>query len=88
MPTTTQQNPSTSSTYDNSPAQMLCRKIKADPTLFPVLKDEKYNDLWPRSFATQARAKEVSKVLDSTLIRVTQDEINLFTTKQESLYTV
>jgi hypothetical protein len=48
MTTTIQQNPSTSSSYDTSSAQMFRRKIKADPTIFPVLKDEKYHDLWHR----------------------------------------
>jgi hypothetical protein len=43
MPTSTQQNPSTSSSYDTSPAQLIRRKIKADHTLFPVMKGEKYH---------------------------------------------
>jgi hypothetical protein len=81
MPTSSQQNPSTSSSYDTSSTQMFCCKIKADLTLFPVLKDEKYHDLWHCSFATQARAQDVSEVLDSTYIPVTQDEINLFSEK-------
>jgi hypothetical protein len=67
---------------------MIRREIKADPSLFPVLKDEKYHDLCHRSFATQARDQDVSEVVDSTYIPVTQDEINLFTEKQQFLYAV
>jgi hypothetical protein len=36
----------TSTLHDNSPAQMFRRKIKVDATLFPVLKDEKFHDVW------------------------------------------
>jgi hypothetical protein len=86
MPTSTQRNPSTSSSYDTSPAQMFCRKIKADPSLFPVLKGENYHDLWHHLFGKQARAQDVSEVLDSTYIPVNQDEINLFSEKQKFLY--
>jgi hypothetical protein len=39
------------------------RGIKRDPSLFPTLKDEKYNDSWHRSFETQARAQDVFNVL-------------------------
>jgi hypothetical protein len=61
---------------------LFCRKINANLTLFPVLKDEKYHDLWHRSFATQARAQDVSEVLDYTYTPVTQDEVNQLTEKQ------
>jgi hypothetical protein len=37
-----------------SPVAMLRRAIKKDPSLFPVLKDDKYHDVWHRSFNTQA----------------------------------
>jgi hypothetical protein len=47
-----------------TPTDMLRRGIKRDPTLFPTLKDEKFNDNWHRSFVNQARAQDVSKVLD------------------------
>jgi hypothetical protein len=39
-------------------------------------------------FGSQARAQDVSDVLDSTYIPVTQDEVNLFTEKQKFLYAV
>jgi hypothetical protein len=56
-----------------TPAQVFRRKIKADPTLFPGLKVEKYHDLWHQYFASQARAQDVSEVLDSAYIPVNQD---------------
>ena len=35
---------------------------KHDPSLFPVLKDDKHNDSWHRAFCSQARAQDVSEV--------------------------
>jgi hypothetical protein len=78
----------TSTLHDNSPAQMFRRKIKVDATLFPVLKDEKYHDVWHRSFVNQARAQDVSEVLDPSYVPVTQDDMNLFAEKQKFLYAV
>jgi hypothetical protein len=81
--------PASSSTpYDTSPAQMFKRKIKVDATLFPVLKDEKFHDIWHRSFVNQARAQDLSEVLDPTYVPVTPEDINLFTEKQKFLYAV
>jgi hypothetical protein len=34
----------TSNNSNNSPADIFRRGIKRDPTLFPILKDEKFND--------------------------------------------
>ena len=47
-----------------TPAELFRRGIKRDPTLFPTLKDEKFNDNWHHSFVNQARAQDVSEVLD------------------------
>jgi hypothetical protein len=41
--TSTPQNSSTSPSYDTPPDQNFRHKNKADPTLFPVLKDAKYH---------------------------------------------
>jgi hypothetical protein len=49
---------------------------------------EKYHDIWHWSFVNQARAQDVSEVLDSTYVPVTQDDINLFTEKQKFVYAV
>ena len=43
-------------------------------SLFPTLKDEKYNDQWHRSFMTQARAQDVDKILDETYVPTTQEK--------------
>ena len=64
------------------------RGIKRDPSLFPTLKDEKYNDSWHRSFETQARAQDVFNVLDATYKPTTQDEKDLFVEQQKYLYAV
>jgi hypothetical protein len=55
-----------SSATKKSPAELFRRGIKRDPSLFPTLKDEKFNDSWHRSFANQARAQDLSDVLDSS----------------------
>ena len=47
-----------------TPAALFRRGIKKDPSSFPILKDEKFNDAWHRSFLSQARAQDVSEVLD------------------------
>jgi len=71
-----------------SPADLFKRGIKRDPSLFPTLKDEKYNDTWHRSFATQARAQDVSEVLDPTYKPSTQEQRDLFLEKQKYVYAV
>jgi hypothetical protein len=78
----------TSSSFDKSPAEMFRRKIKVDASLFPVLKDEKYHDTWHRSFVNQARAQDLSEVLDSTYVPTTPEDIGLFAEKQKFLYAV
>jgi hypothetical protein len=39
-----------------SPVALFRRAIKKDPSLFPTLKDDRYHDVWHRSFKTQAVA--------------------------------
>jgi hypothetical protein len=78
--------PSHSSIY--SPVAMFRRAIKKDPSLFPTLKDDKYHDVWHRSFNTQAVAQDVSEVLDETYVPKTSDDIALFTEKQKYIYAV
>jgi hypothetical protein len=67
---------------------MFRRKIRADPSLFPILKDEKFHDLWHRSFVKQARAQDVSEVLDPTYVLISVEDLNLFSEKQKFLYAV
>jgi hypothetical protein len=61
-----------------SPADLFRRGIKRDPSVYPVLKDERYNDQWHRSFINQARAQDVSDVLDSTYVPSSPTDIDLF----------
>jgi len=63
-PTTTSLAPTTTSTSPITPAAHFRRGIKKDPSSFPTLKEEKFNDAWHRSFVSQARAQDVSEVLD------------------------
>ena len=78
--------PSTATKY--SPAELFRRGIKRDPSLFPTLKDEKFNDSWHRSFSNQARAQDVSEVLDPLYTPSTTEERDLFLEKQRFLYAV
>ena len=86
--------PAPSTTYASSntslysPVAMFRRTIKKDPSLFPTLKDDKYHDVWHRSFNTQAVAQDVSEVLDEKYVPSTPDDIALFSEKQKYLYAV
>ena len=75
-----------SSSY--SPADIFCRGIKKDATLFPILKDEKFNDSWHRSFVNQARAQDLSEILDPTYKPKSPSEEELFTEKQKFVYAI
>ena len=77
-----------SNTSMYSPVAMFRRAIKKDPSLFPTLKDDKYHDVWHRSFNTQAVAQDVSDVLNETYVPTTSDDIALFSEKQKYLYAV
>ena len=82
--------PASSSTpfHGPSPVDVFKRGIKRDPSVFPTLKDEKLNDQWHRSFANQARAQDISDVLDITYIPSSAVDIALFEEKQKYLYAV
>jgi hypothetical protein len=71
-----------------SPVVMFRRAIKNTPSLFPVLKDDKYHDVWHRSFNTQAVAQDAADVLDETYVPTTADCIALFSEKQKFVYAV
>ena len=81
--------PVTSSTAARyTPADLFRRGIKRDPTLFPVLKEEKFNDTWHRSFANQARAQDVMQVLDPSYVPVSIEDKELFDEKQKYVYAI
>jgi hypothetical protein len=67
-----------------SPVAMFRHAIKKDPSLFPVLKDDKYHDVWHHSFNTQ----DVADVLDEMYAPTTVDDIALFSEKQNFVYAV
>jgi hypothetical protein len=87
-------SPSASSspkTYNAShfnPVEMFRRGIKRNATLFATLKDDKYHNIWPQSFKTQATAQAVSEVLDDSYVPMAPDDIALFQEKQKYLYSV
>ena len=83
---TTSSTSTTSSRY--TPAELFWRGIKRDPSLFPVLKEEKFNDTWHRTFATQARAQDVMQVLDPTYTPSNAEEQDLFDEKQKYVYAI
>jgi hypothetical protein len=53
-----------------------------------MLKDELWNDNWHRSFANQARAQDLSDVLNAAYFPTTSAEYDLFQEKQKYLYAV
>ena len=59
---TTQGGSGASTSSKFSKVDLFRKGIKRDPSLFPTLKEEKFNDSWHRSFMTQARAQDVDKV--------------------------
>ena len=71
-----------------TPAELFRRGIKRDPSLFPDLKDEKFNDNWHRSFTNQARAQDVMEVLDTNYVPTTQEQRDLFEEKQKFVYAI
>ena len=87
VPTTSTASTS-SHTSSFSPVDMFRRAIKKDPSLFPTLKDDKYHDVWHRSFKTQAVAQDVSDVLNELYVPRTADDIALFAEKQKYIYAV
>jgi hypothetical protein len=71
-----------------NPAELFRQGIKRDPTLLPTLKEEKFNDTWHHSFATQACAQNVMEVLDPKYVPKTTEEEELFDEKQKYVYAV
>jgi hypothetical protein len=57
---------------------MFKRGIKRDPSVYPTLKNELWNDNWHCYFANHARAQDVSDVPDPTYLPTTSTEKDLF----------
>ena len=62
--------------------------IKRDQSLFVVYKDQKMWDTYQCATQAQARAQDISEVLDSTYTPITVEERELFTEKQKYMYAV
>jgi hypothetical protein len=84
---TTAPTPTTSHSAP-SPVDLFKRCIKRDPSVYPTLKDELFNDNWHRSFANQARVQDLSDVLNAAYVPTTSVENDLFQEKQKFLYAV
>jgi hypothetical protein len=72
----------------SSPVEMFKRGIKLDPSAYPTLKDELWNDNWHHSFANLARAQDVHDVLDDKYVPITAAEKDQFQEKQKVLYAI
>jgi hypothetical protein len=71
-----------------SAVDMFKRGIKCDPLGYPVLKNELWNNNWYHSFANQARAQDVSYVLDPTYLPITPADVDLFQEKKMYVYAI
>jgi hypothetical protein len=56
--------------------------------LFPTLKDKKFNENWHRSFVNQARAQDVSEVIDHLYEPMDDHARELFREKQKYAYAI
>jgi hypothetical protein len=64
------------------------RGICRDPSSFTALKEDKQWDAWQCSTIAQARAQDISEVLDATYVPNTPAAIELFLEKQKFIYAV
>jgi hypothetical protein len=64
--------------------------IKRDATLFPTLKDERYQDSWHRQFEIQIKAQDLDDIIDPNYKPNPSDpdEVQLFKMKQTFVYSV
>jgi hypothetical protein len=78
--------PSTSILKD--PLSEFKKGMRRDATLFPILKDKKQWDVYQLATKAQARAPNLSDVLDDTYVPTAPIDIQLFKLKQEFMYSV
>jgi hypothetical protein len=64
------------------------RGTRRDPNAFIPLKEDKQWDSWQRSTIAQARAQDLSDVLDPLFVPTTPDDIELFIERQKFMYAV
>jgi hypothetical protein len=71
-----------------SHVDIINRDIKHGTSVFPTLKNGQFNDQWKVSFGNQARAQDVSAVLDATYSPSSPTDAALFQEKPKYLYDV
>jgi hypothetical protein len=76
------------STSTSSATKNFKKGIRRDPTAFPTLKDERYQDSWHKSFTTIARAQDLEELLTDKYIPSTTKQKELFKLKQVYMYSV
>jgi hypothetical protein len=64
------------------------RGIKRDTSLFPTLKQDKQWDVWQRATIAQARAQDLSKILDHKYTPTNPTDTALFAEKKKYMYAV
>jgi hypothetical protein len=62
------------------------RRVRSDPNAFTALKEGKQWDSWQRGTIAQARAQDLSEILDSNFILATPKATELFVEKQTFFY--
>jgi hypothetical protein len=88
-PPTTPVSKLSSSLSAYTPATLFRKDIsKRDPTLFPTLKDKKFNDNWHESLVNQASSQDASEVLDTSYVPTTKQAKELFIEKQKYVYSI
>jgi hypothetical protein len=62
------------------------RGVRRDPNAFTALKEDKQWDSWQRGTIAQARAQDLSEILDSNFVPATPETTELFVEKQKFLF--
>ena len=71
-----------------SPADSFKKSIKRDQSLFPTLKDERYQDSWHQNFENQCRAQDLEDLISVTSKPTDPALLEVFELKQKWLYAV
>jgi hypothetical protein len=64
------------------------RGVRRDPYAFTALKEDKQWDSWQHGTIAQARAQDLSEILDSNFVPATPEATELFVEKQKFFYTL
>ena len=98
VPASGTSSPTTASTSTQSTAPVVAaqtltvsdlkKHIKHNQTLFPTLKDEKYQDSWHRSFVNQCRRQDLKEIINPNYRPQTVEEQEIFEWKQKWTYAV